>query len=146
MSVTVKFYTNNSDRKTAAKTLDLIASKDCDLKGDCSITNPVLIVTGDAATYAACNYMEIADFNRYYFAEVTSLPGGLLEIRGEVDVLSSAWANGLADLDAVIDRQEANYNLYLNDGTFQAQANDQVVTKEFSSGFSSPSYVLIVAG
>ena len=145
MSVNVKFYTNNSDRRVPVKDLTEISSKDCELKGDCSITGPVLIVTGDAATYSLCNYFYIAAFHRYYYAEVTSLPGGLMQISGKVDVLSSAWPY-IKDLDAVLDRQQENFNLYLNDGTFKAYANDQVVTKEFSSGFSSPSYVLIVAG
>lgn len=145
MSLTVNFYTNNSDKRAVVKDLTEIADKSCELKGDCSITDPVLIVTGDAATYSLCNYMYIAAFHRYYFAEVTSLPGGLLQISGKVDVRSSAWPY-IKDLDAVLERQQENFNLYLNDGTFQAYANDQVVTKEFSSGFSSPAYVLIVAG
>ena len=145
MSLTVKFYTNNSDKRVAVKNLTEITSKDCELKGDCSITDPVLIVTGDAATYSLCNYMYIAAFHRYYFAEVTSLPGGLLQISGKVDALSSAWPY-IKGSKCVIERQQENFNLYLNDGTFQAYANDQVVTKEFSAGFSSPAYVLIVAG
>lgn len=146
MSLTIEFYTNESDRRVASKSLTSIASKTCELKGDCDIVRPVIIVTGDAATYASCNYMYISAFNRYYFASVRSLPGGLLEISGECDILSSAWAAGLGDLSAVIDRQENAWNLYLNDGTFQAYANDQVVTKEFSDGFTNPCYVMVCAG
>lgn len=145
MSLTVKFYKNLSDKRVASKSLTEIASKSCELKGDCSITSPVLIVRGDASTYAECNYMYIESFKRYYFATVTALPGGLLEIRGECDVLSSAWPY-IKDLNGIIERQQELFNLYLNDGTFKAYANDQVVTKEFSGGFSTPSYILIVAG
>ena len=146
--IEVVFGTNLSDKRTAAKTVETIDTKSCELKGDCSVTDPVLIVTGDAAEYAACNYFTIAAFNRAYFVTggPTALPGGLLEIRGHCDVLSSAWMQGLDDLDAVIDRQQNVWNLYLNDGTFQGYANDKVITKDFSGGFTSPSFVLVVAG
>ena len=146
MSITVNCYTNYSDRRKAQKNLVLIDTKSVELKGDVDLRNPVLILTGDAATYAACNYIEIPAFNRSYFASFTSIPGGMLEARCTCDVLSSAWAHGLKDLNAILARQQENFNLYLNDGTFQAYANDQVVTKEFSAGFSTPSYVLVVAG
>lgn len=147
MSVLIDFYTNNSPANKANKSLDLIASKSCELKGDVSIQTPTLIVSGDAATFASCNYFAIGAFNRLYFlTSCVSLPGGLLEITGDCDVLTSAWALGLAAKEAVIARQEEDFNLYLNDGTFQAYANDSVVTKEFSAGFTTPSYVLVVAG
>ena len=147
MSIQIDFYTNNSQPNKAVKDLDLIASKQCELKGDVSLQNPTLIVSGDAADYAPCNYFAISDFNRLYFlTSCTSIPGGMVEVTGEVDVLTSAWALGLASKEAVIARQESEYNLYLSDGTFQAYANDIVVTKEFSAGFGTPSYVLVVAG
>ena len=146
MSITLKCYKNLSDRRTAAKNLTLIANKSVELKGDTDIVNPTLIVTGDAATYAGVNYVEIPAFKRFYHATCESLPGGLVRISCSCDVLSSAWAHGLQDCTAIIARQENEWNLYLNDGTFQAYANDQIQTKEFSGGFTTPSYVLIVAG
>lgn len=146
MSLTINCYKNLSDRRKAAKELELIETKTAELKGDVNIVSPVLILTGDAATYAECNYIEIPAFNRYYFAEFTANPGGILTATCNCDVLSSAWAHGLQDLQAVVARQQEEFNLYLNDGTFQAYANDQVVTKEFSAGFSTPAYVLVVAG
>lgn len=143
--VTVNFYTNKSDRRQAVKTLEDQIIKTCEFKGDVSVTDPVLIVTGDADDYAFVNYMSIPVFGRSYFCTCRALPGGLIEVTGRVDVLSSAWSL-LQNKRAIVARQSEAYNLLLNDGTFQAYANDQVVTKEFSSGFSSPAYVLIVAG
>lgn len=146
MSITVDFYCNKSDSRRAVKDLTLIESKACELKGDVDLLRPRLLVTGDASTYAACNYMHVPAFNRYYYVDsITSTPGGILVISGDVDKLSSAWPY-LKDKKAVIERQENAYNLLLNDGTFQAYANDMVITKDFPQGFSSPAYVLIVAG
>lgn len=143
--LSVYLYTNTSDKRVVAKSLTNQITKSCKLKGDCSILNPVLILTGDAGDYSLVNYMYIPDFHRYYFCTVRALTGGLLEVTGEVDVLSSAWPY-IANEEAVIDRQETEYNVYLNDGTFQAYAYDQVITKNFSGGFTSPGYVLVVAG
>ena len=146
MSVRLDLYRNNSDRRRLEKDLTLMFEKDIDLKGDVDVSNPVIILTGDVSDYAAINYAKIGDFGRFYFLDPPrALPGGLVEISGHVDILSTCKLQLLSS-EAVIDRQASYYNLYLNDGTFQAQCNDQVVTKEFSSGFSSPSFVLILAG
>lgn len=156
MSATVKLYRNLSDRRVADKNLELIASKECELKGDVDVVRPELLLTGDAATFATCNYVEIEDFSRCYYASVTSVPGGMLRVSCVSDPLTSAWKLGLGDLDAVIERQENEFNLYLNDGTLKAYSNDMIQTKTFTiptpapdgeiGGFSSPKYVVIVAG
>ena len=147
MSLTITFYTNKSDRRKVKKDLTTVkTATSCLLKDNCEITAPVITVEGSASTFASVNYMYIPAFNRYYFASVRALSNGLVEVTGKVDILSSAGANGLLTHTAIIARQQEKFNLYLNDGTFQAYANDKVVTKEFSSGFSTPSYVLVVAG
>lgn len=146
MSVTINFYTCTSDPKKAEKSLTLLKSAACELKGDVDLKSPVILVTGDAAEFAACNYMTIDDFDRAYFVDrVTCSPGGILQIAASCDVLSSAWKY-IKHKNAIIERQENAFNLLLNDGSFQAYANDQVITKEFPQGFSTPAYVLIVAG
>ena len=147
MSVTVTLYKNLSDRKRAQKDLTTIAQESCTFKGDVDVYAPVLLFEGDAETYAKdVNYMYIDAYRRFYFCKVRSLPGGLVELSGTCDVLTSAWALGLPTLRAVIARQENNYNLYLNDGTLKAYANDQIQTLEWPQGFSTPKYVCIVAG
>lgn len=148
-NVEVDLYEMTSDKRVAAKTMTQIYQKDCTLKGDVDLTNPVFILSGNVADYATINYMYVPKFKRYYFLDPPRvLPGenGLVEVSGHCDVLTTAWTSGLKALDAIVDRQETYYNLYLNDGTFQACANDNVVTKEFPYGFSTPKYVLVVAG
>ena len=147
MSVTVTLYKNLSDRKRAQKDLTTIATESCTFKGDVDVMAPVLIFEGDAQTYAYdVNYMYIDAFRRFYFCTVKSLTGGLVQLSGTVDVLTSAWALGLPSKRAIIARQENNYNLYLNDGTLKAYANDMIQTLEWPQGFSTPKYVCIVAG
>lgn len=152
-NVEVDLYEMTSDRRVAAKSTTLIYQKDCTLKGDVDLRNPAFILSGNVETYATINYMYVPKFKRYYFVDPPRvLPGenGLVEITGHCDVLSTAWASGLKSLDAIVDKQETYYNLYLNDGSFQACVNDIVQTKEFTlgtgEGFGSPGYVLVVAG
>lgn len=146
MSVRLNLYINKSDKRRVEKDLQLMKELDVELKGDVDVANPVMILSGDVEEYAALNYAHVGAFGRYYFLEPPrALPGGLVEISGHVDVLSTCKMQLLAS-KAVVERQESYYNLYLNDGTFQATANDLVVTKKFSAGFSTPSYVLILAG
>lgn len=146
MSVTLTLYHNASDKRVLDKNLTQYAQKDIQLKGDVDVINPVLIVTGEADEYAAVNYFHVSSFGRYYFVTgIRALPGGLIELSGHCDVLTSSKSLILPAY-AVVERNETFYNLYLNDGTFQACANDKVVTKEFSAGFSTPEFVLILAG
>ena len=146
MSVRLNLYINKSDKRRVEKDLQLMKELDVELKGDVDVANPVMILSGDVEEYAALNYAHVGAFGRYYFLEPPrALPGGLVEISGHVDVLSTCKMQLLAS-KAVVERQESYYNLYLNDGTFQATANDLVVTKKFSAGFSTPSYILILAG
>ena len=146
MSVRLNLYVNKSDRRRVEKDLQLMKELDVEFKGDVDVANPVMILSGDVGEYAAINYAKIGVFGRAYFLDPPrALPGGLVEISGHVDILSTCALQLLAS-KAVVERQESYYNLYLNDGTFQATANDLVVTKEFSAGFSTPSYVLILAG
>lgn len=143
--MTINLYTNLSSVNVARKNLTNLIVKDIELKGDVNIKNPILILTGDAADYSKINYMRIDDFHRFYFCSVTSLPGGLVQLTGECDILSSALPY-MDALPCVPSRQELKFNLYLNDGTFKSYINDIVVTKKFPSGFSGSTYVLVVAG
>lgn len=142
----INFYQATGDPKRVSKDLTLIAEKDCELKGDCSIKNPVLIVTGDPSQYALCNYVYIPDFYRYYYCDSPTVnPGGMLTFTLRCDVLASAWP-WLQDLDAVIGSNESLFNLYLNDGTFKTYADDNIDTMKFSGGFTDHSYVMVLAG
>jgi hypothetical protein len=150
MSVTLTLYHNNSDKRVVSKNLVQYAQKDIQLKGDVDVMDPTLIVTGNADEYAGVNYFHVSSFGRYYFITgIRALPGGLVEITGHVDVLTSSKSL-IMPAEAIIDKQETYYNLYLNDGSFQACVNDIVQTKEFTigagEGFGSPGYVLVIAG
>ena len=74
-----------------------------------------------------------------------SIRNGLVEISGVVDVLTS-FASGIRANRGIVAKQENDWNLYVNDGTFRVYQNPMVLTKEFPSGFSTSEFVMAIAG
>lgn len=147
MSFSIVFGQNQSEPIMFTKTILNTFTYSGYLKENCSISNPHIIVEGNASTFASCNYMEIADFSRkYYIVDMIAREGKMVEIVGRVDVLSSFRDEILTNV-AITSRQENEWNLYLNDGSFSVYQNDMVVTKSFGiSPLGNYNYILAVAG
>lgn len=146
MAFNIILQTNSSENNRVAKTLTNIATVSGTLKSETSIIDPVILIEGDLSNYVHCNYMTISAFGRSYFVNnIRSIRNNLFEISGHVDVLSS-FQTELKTNKAIIKKQENDWNLYLNDGSFKIYQNPIVLTKNFPSGFSTYSFVLAVAG
>lgn len=148
MAITLELCTNTSDDFHVTKSLTTIGtSVTATIKENTSIIDPVFVVSGSVDTFAGCNYVKTTGLGgrQYFVKDIVTLANGITELHCHCDVLSS-WANDLLDLNAVIERQQEVFNLYLDDGSFVTYANSHVVTREFTSGFSSPCYLLTLAG
>ena len=142
----ISLYQNTSENYRIDKTLTGVMSADCTLKDGCSIENPILLLS--AGNLTECNYLYIADFNRYYFiTDVVSVRNGLWEISAHVDVLMS-FKDEIKACTATFKRQENLFNMYLDDPEFKTYNKSQIVTKVFSGGALTKNmeYVLVVAG
>ena len=146
--MTIKLYTNTSPANFVTKSITQIGSDITGtLRQETSIVNPAIVIESASAP-ATANYLYIADFGRYYFIEdIISVRNGLWEIRCKVDPLSS-FSTELKACSGIIHRAESDsaYNLYLNDGSFKAYANPNIITKKFPYGFTTQDFVLAVAG
>ena len=139
-------YTNNSDKRVVTKSLTELVTLEGTLREDCSIVDPVITVQGlNNALAAKCNYAKIAQFGRYYFVNDIIFKGNLFELHLHSDVLAS-FQTELKSLEAVVARQENNYNLYLNDGMFKTYADPNISIFQFPNGFDTFQYILSVAG
>lgn len=146
MSFSIVLQTNNSDKIQLDKSITDLQTLTGTLRNQSSITDPVILIAVDAGSLTACNYCTISEFGRSYFINnIVSVRNGLSEIHCHCDVLSS-FAAGIRSNTAIVRRQENNWNLYLNDGTFKIYQNPEIITKPFPSGFSTQQYVLAVAG
>lgn len=145
--MTIKLYNNLSDKIVVDKNITQIGS---DIKGtlreDCSVIDPVIALEGTVGSnIAKCNYAYITEFARYYYINNIVCRGHLFELHMHVDVLMS-YRGDIRSNNAVLSRQQSQYNLYLQDGVFKAQANPHYQICKFPSGFSSFNYILAVSG
>lgn len=146
MSFSITLMQNTSPVNKIGKNLSSQLEVVGDLRSETSIIDPVITIECDLADLTNCNYMYVPEFNRYYFVNnIRSIRNGLVEFSCHVDVLET-YKDQIRANSAIIKRQENNWNLYLNDGTFKVYQNPIVITKEFPNGFNSQEFVLAVAG
>lgn len=146
MSFTIDLQISMSDKIEMDKTVTTITSLNGTLKDATSIIDPVILVEGDLSQFANCNYMTIPVFGRSYFVtNIRSIRNDLFEISAHVDVIST-WKNEIRGNLAIVKKQQNDWNLYLNDGTFHTYQNPMVLAKEFPTGFNTLEFVLAVAG
>lgn len=145
--MTINMYHNKSAYNVVNKQIELTGSMEGDLREPCSILDPVItIIKARFDESPGFNYVYIPDFERYYFvkgfsAEVYNLAAMSLH----VDVLMT-YKDGIKDWEAIIKRQENQFNLYLDDGIFKAYQNTLHKVIQFPYGFTDYSYILALAG
>lgn len=141
--MTIKLYSNTSDKIVVDKNITQVgADITGTLREDCSIIDPVIKMETNPI---GSNYAYISEFGRYYYINNIVCTGKLFEVHMHVDVLKT-YAAGIRSNNAVVSRQENQYNLYLQDGVFKEQANPHYEIKKFPSGFSSFNFILAVSG
>lgn len=146
MSFTIVIQQNTSPKNQLTKSLTTITTLTGTLREDTSIIDPVIRVQSSESSLINANYCTISSFGRSYFiTNITSLRNGVLELSLHCDVLSS-FASQIKSNNAIIYRQENQWNLYLNDGVFKTYQNPQITTKPFPNGFDTTEFVLAVAG
>lgn len=146
MSFSITLQTNNSEKIRVSKSLTDILEVTGTLKQETSIVDPVLLIKCDLSDVVGCNYLTIPDFGRSYFVtDIRSIRNDLVEFSCHVDVLSS-FATEIRANYAILSKQEKQWNLYLNDGTFRVYQNPIIATKAFPNGFTTQEFVLAVAG
>lgn len=146
MSFNIVLQRNNSERERLTKNVSTLLTVSGVLKSETSIIDPVIMIECDLDAVKNCNYMTISAFGRSYFVNnIRSIRNGLVEFSCHCDVLSS-FASQIRANTAIIRKQEKQWNLYLNDGSFKVYQNPNVLTKAFPSGFRTQEFVLAVAG
>ena len=117
------------------------------LKDGTSLIDPTVLI--ESSSVPVCNYAVIGAFNRKYFVkDIRSVRNNLWEISMHVDVLDS-YEQAIKAINAVVARNEFNYNLYLNDDRWWLSQKRFVTTKTLSggySGFQNTENVLLITG
>lgn len=138
-------YYNDSEKIKLDKELTQIGTIEGRLFQNTSITKPSIMFDLDTAVFSA-NYLYIPQFNRYYFiTDVVNVSANKWQIQARVDVLTS-FKSAIRENTAIIERQENEYNLYLDDKYYRAYQNEDVQYKKFSSSLPTDKYILVVNG
>ena len=146
MAFNIALQINKSERERLDKDISDIMTVSGVLKSETSVIDPVIMIECYLSDVFNCNYMTIPAFGRSYFVNnIRSIRNGLVEFSGHSDVLTS-FKRQIRENSAIVRKQENNWNLYLNDGSFKVYQNPNVLTKAFPSGFQTQEFVLAVAG
>lgn len=142
----VIFYTVTDDNRKVEKALNSPVTYGCNLKNDCSIIKPIIILQFSAITdLTNRNYCYISDFKRYYYIKnYTVRTQNIIEVELSVDVLMSN-ASQIKNLNGIISRQENEFNAYVTDDRFLTDNKTLHYFKQFSPIFENEDYVYIIA-
>lgn len=142
--MTITLYYNSSPPNFVNKTIAEVESMEGTLRSPTSIIDPVVILERNSPM--GFNYVYIPEFRRYYYVNgISSESNSLIAIAMHVDVLMT-FKSEIANMNAIIKRQENQYNLYLDDGIFKAYQNPKHKLIKFPNGFTEFSYILALAG
>ena len=82
-----------------------------------------IITIADIPALFKCNYVYINEFGRYYYiTDIICIRNNLYELQCKVDVLMSHKAKILALKQCLIERNQYNYNKFLNDDNYQTDS------------------------
>lgn len=145
-------YINNSDARVFNKKLTEVLPQDAETPNipinileDSSIVDPYIVLSAPTNIIRA-NYMFIPDLGRYYYITDWILSKNRIYVKGHVDVLMS-FRVAIKEVWAIMERQENNFDLYLNDSMISIENPNDVRTINFPGAFNDTSeFILIVAG
>ena len=140
-------YRNDSDERYIDKNITPLYNSpiSCIFKDDTNMINPTLIFTSNVV--ANVNYIWLEDMQRYYFVRNRTYSQQRVYVECEVDVLST-YKDEIRQQNAIVSRNEFNYNLYQNDDEWKVYGYTAIRTIPFPSGFdmSKQEFVLAIAG
>lgn len=142
------FYKNLSDNNKIRKNISYLKSvNNCYLKDNCSMHNPILILSKESVpSLKNANYAYLDTFERYYYInDIVLTTAEIAEVHMTVDPLMS-FANDILSIKCVIDRQENLFNKKIVDQNAPIRVNRIVSYKKIGTFPFSKTIVLTVDG
>lgn len=146
MAFTIVLQNNTSAKNVVAKTLAAVLSLTGELKEDCDLSNPKIVI--QSQTVPDFNYFTIDAFKRsYYKTALVNIAADLWEISGRVDVLNS-FKNYLGNQKAILlDTRETGGNAYVLNDVYMTTVKTKTDIMTFSSGLlDNGEFILVTAG
>ena len=149
MSYSVNLYKNSSDANYLNKALTFMATSECDFKMPIDVENPTIYI-GASDDYDGVNYIQIPEFNRYYFAKCIGGTSQTLTFECVSDPLMSFKGAILAS-PAVIARNPWHYDKYIHDDRLPVEARSYRESRKFPTNTNifngtNNKYILMTIG
>lgn len=145
MAFNITLMNNQEELNKISKSPASVMTLSGTLREETDLVNPQINIEY-SGTLTNVNYMYIPEFNRYYFiTKIESVRTGLWRVYGHCDVLKT-YSEAILGTECVVARNEARFNLYLNDSFFKVYANPRLQIAPFPQKFSNWSYVLVMNG
>lgn len=106
-------YVNSSDERYVNKSLSNIGEYTIVFKSDENSIRPTLKIS-DSNIPERANYVYLSELNRYFYIRNKRYSKQCIYLECELDPLMS-FRSQLANMEAIISRNERLYNLYLSD-------------------------------
>ena len=111
----ITLYKTRSDRKSVTKSVTDGVTRSVTLKGSYQVETPVFMLSrGDNEYFNGYNYLYCKELNSWYYAELTLMPGNMVQIACSIDALMT-HRDEIYGLNCMIERQEFVFNPYIND-------------------------------
>lgn len=140
----ITLYNYSTTPNTVGKGANIVETLSGTFRNPVSIIDPVFTI--ERSSPVGFNYVYIEAFDRFYYVNGVSADShGLITVSCTVDPLETN-ATVIEQMDAIIKRQENQFNLYLDDGIFKAYQNTKHKIIKLPYGFTEYSYILALAG
>lgn len=146
MAFTIVLQNNTSAKNVVAKTLAAVLSLTGELKEDCDLSNPKIVI--QSQTVPDFNYFTIDAFKRsYYKTALVNIASDLWEISGRVDVLNS-FKNYLGNQKAILlDTRETGGDAYILNDVYMTTVKTKTDIMAFPDGLlDDGEFILVTAG
>ena len=153
MSITVNLYHNEDTDILALKTPTIVGDATGEFKGEINYLRPVMVIDSTEAEMANANYFSIGgEVVRYfYLEEKTAITNTLWRIVGRAD-LRMTYRAAIRDSTGVVNRNENNYNMYIDDAVIPVSARKTIsvakfpITTNFSNKAANKTVTMLVMG
>lgn len=144
MSNTAIFYKTTTPIHYVKKDItNVIDTLTCKIYNEQDVEN-IQLETTLFTNWNECNYVKI--LNKYYFITKKYREHNIIRFNLKEDVLFSILNNNLNQVSIICDRQENNYNNYINDDEMKGLAYTQVATIPFSNSLDDDNVILMTVG
>lgn len=146
----VILYYNASDRADVNKDITQVAilSNVHPVDGFNTMDPVLKIGSVNYGTLESANYAYITEYGRYYYVAPPVITNNNVYLLSLSEDVLMSFKDDILSLEALVSRQEKNYNLYLPDPEFKVYANTDKKTLAFNKRpfTKTPNFLLTVSG